>query len=432
MTAADSLLADGTPQLPASLLIGEVEVPSLTVIVTHPGGPATGPIRCDSLAIQPRNELGQPLVPSVFIDRIEAYWQGASVGLVTNVPSSGSEVIVPLSAPSLGPGMTDSLEIRFDVEVTAPTGAFQMAVVADGIYAYDDNVGTRVDVAPAGAAVFPLTSGLTELESPARELAAGFEDTMPAVLSAGGATIRFASLTLRNTADPNSGDIRLDRLELKAADRDLVPIDLGSAVSRIEAFVDDVLWADSGNLDPAATTATVVAAELTLSPGVVKAIELRATLREGSSADGLRLGLEASGVGVVQPTSSVLSISVLAEEEQSFPFWTQSGNFTGASLSESWANFPNPFAAGREATTFAFNLPQPGRVSLEIWSVRGKRVLTVLEDLPLGAGLHQNETWDGRNGRGDVVVNGVYLAEIRVAFDDGSSERHLRKVAVVR
>jgi hypothetical protein len=273
---------------------------------------------------------------------------------------------------------------------------------------------------------------LTELESPARELAAGFEDTMPAVLLAGGATIRFASLSLRNTADPNSGDIRLDRLELKAADRDLVPIDLGSAVSRIEAFVDDVLWADSGNLDPAATTATVVAAELTLSPGVVKAIELRATLREGSSADGLRLGLEASGVGVVQPTSSVLFISVLAQEGQSFPFWTQSGNFTGASLSESWANFPNPFAAGREATTFAFNLPQPGRVSLEIWSVRGKRVLTILEDLPLGAGLHQNETWDGRNGRGNVVVNGVYLAEIRVAFDDGSSERHLRKVAVVR
>jgi hypothetical protein len=48
------------------------------------------------------------------------------------------------------------------------------------------------------------------------------------------------------------------------------------------------------------------------------------------------------------------------------------------------------------------------------------------------AGLHQETTWDGRNERGDVVVNGAYIAELRVAFDDGQSERLLRKVAVVR
>ena len=46
--------------------------------------------------------------------------------------------------------------------------------------------------------------------------------------------------------------------------------------------MDGVPWADSSDLDPAATTATLVAAaEKTLSPGVVEVIELRATLREG-------------------------------------------------------------------------------------------------------------------------------------------------------
>jgi hypothetical protein len=42
------------------------------------------------------------------------------------------------------------------------------------------------------------------------------------------------------------------------------------------------------------------------------------------------------------------------------------------------------------------------------------------------------DRWDGRNGAGSIVLNGVYLAELVVQFDDGSSRRLLRKVAVVR
>jgi len=71
-------------------------------------------------------------------------------------------------------------------------------------------------------------------------------------------------------------------------------------------------------------------------------------------------------------------------------------------------------------------------VSLKLYTLRGEIVRTLLDNVPLGAGLHQDATWDGRNGRGKVVVNGIYLAEIAVAFDSGSSERILRKIAVVR
>ena len=60
----------------------------------------------------------------------------------------------------------------------------------------------------------------------------------------------------------------------------------------------------------------------------------------------------------------------------------------------------------------------------------GKR--TMLDSAPLPAGLYQDQNWDGRNGRGEVVVNGVYLAEILVTFGDGTAQRHIRKVAVVR
>ena len=103
-----------------------------------------------------------------------------------------------------------------------------------------------------------------------------------------------------------------------------------------------------------------------------------------------------------------------------------------ASLEASYSNFPNPFAAGREATNFVFALPQDGTVSLAIFSPRGERVVELISAEPRPAGLYQEDHWTGHNGRGVAVLNGVYVAELKVDFADGSRERVLRKVMVVR
>ena len=59
-------------------------------------------------------------------------------------------------------------------------------------------------------------------------------------------------------------------------------------------------------------------------------------------------------------------------------------------------------------------------------------MITLLDGVWRAAGMHQDDRWDGKNGAGRTVRNGVYIAELTVHYDDGSSERALRKVAVVR
>lgn len=51
---------------------------------------------------------------------------------------------------------------------------------------------------------------------------------------------------------------------------------------------------------------------------------------------------------------------------------------------------------------------------------------------PRGAGQLQVDGWDGRNGRGDTVVNGVCVAELDIRLDSGESRHLRRKLAVVR
>ncbi|MDH4038461.1 MAG: T9SS type A sorting domain-containing protein [Candidatus Krumholzibacteria bacterium] len=70
--------------------------------------------------------------------------------------------------------------------------------------------------------------------------------------------------------------------------------------------------------------------------------------------------------------------------------------------------YPNPF---NPQTTLAFDLATSGVVSLKIYAVDGRLVATVQEGT-LRAGRHAY-TWNGRNGRGQPVASGVYLAELR-------------------
>jgi hypothetical protein len=145
----------------------------------------------------------------------------------------------------------------------------------------------------------------------------------------------------------------------------------------------------------------------------------------------LRLVLTDEDISCRQPGGGS-SAAVRPASGQSFPFRTDAAHLAASDLASSYINYPNPFAAGREETIFCFNLPRPGRVSLRLLTSRGESVVTLLQEAPLGAGLHQDTSWDGRNGRGHAVQNGVYLAELSVIYSGGGSDRIMRKVAVVR
>jgi hypothetical protein len=245
--------------------------------------------------------------------------------------------------------------------------------------------------------------------------------------------VKVATLTLRSADSESSGPIQLDHLLWQGRDRAMVATAVGTVASRIEAWHQGVLWAQSGVLTPDSVSAWLAApASLSIDPGDTVALEIRLITRLGAAAASLALGVDGSGIGVIQPGSALLAINVRPEQGSAFPLWTEAGSISGASLTDSYSNFPNPFAAGRQSTSFVYYLPGPGRVSLRILTLRGEPVATLLDRVPRTVGLQQADSWSGRNERGLVVYNGVYVAELDVQFDDGQVAHVLRKVAVVR
>ncbi|MCK5219203.1 hypothetical protein KAR10_06770, partial [bacterium] len=117
-------------------------------------------------------------------------------------------------------------------------------------------------------------------------------------------------------------------------------------------------------------------------------------------------------------------------EGKSFPILTGQVNIREPNLAATFSNFPNPFHAGKEATRISYCLESSGRVKIEVFNMHGARVI-VLDDGQKIKGMYE-VNWNGKNGHGNWVRNGVYLMRINVRYNNGCQEKLIRKVAVYR
>jgi len=102
---------------------------------------------------------------------------------------------------------------------------------------------------------------------------------------------------------------------------------------------------------------------------------------------------------------------------------------TGGKLTnENIYNYPNPFNPDNETTMLRYSLEKSAKVTIKIYDAGGNIVKTVIDGIQQTATEEQNVMWDGKNGDGDVVANGVYFFVIETS----ANERVVGKIAVLR
>ncbi|MBM3215222.1 M20/M25/M40 family metallo-hydrolase [Candidatus Poribacteria bacterium] len=93
--------------------------------------------------------------------------------------------------------------------------------------------------------------------------------------------------------------------------------------------------------------------------------------------------------------------------------------------------FPNPYVVGgSRPLRIQYQLNRPADVRVEVYDVRGARLLTqeYAADSPFGrSGLNAPIIWDGRDAQGEPVPTGLYFVRIRASDESGSAlDRALR------
>lgn len=91
--------------------------------------------------------------------------------------------------------------------------------------------------------------------------------------------------------------------------------------------------------------------------------------------------------------------------EESFDIKQEDSQPESPGLSQ---NYPNPF---NPVTAIPFTLTAAGNVTIKIYDVQGKEVVTLLDGMK-SAGSHQIE-WDGKDGFGNKVSSGIYFYTLK-------------------
>ncbi len=90
-------------------------------------------------------------------------------------------------------------------------------------------------------------------------------------------------------------------------------------------------------------------------------------------------------------------------------------------------NYPNPFA---NETEFTYYLTQPAQqVTIKIFTLAG-RLIAAFEHAPANAGFNRF-AWNGRDGDGDALANGVYFYKV-IARADHANDEVVQKLVVMR
>jgi hypothetical protein len=164
----------------------------------------------------------------------------------------------------------------------------------------------------------------------------------------------------------------------------------------VRIYRSGTLWAEAPPLTADSLPPDAVPEELSLLPGKSETLDLRIVTALASGAGTFRLGFDRTDVGVVQPGGALLTVTVRPEAGQSFPLWTEAGTFGTRTLRDSYANFPNPFSAGRDETASSTtSLGRSGHPP-HLDPARGGSPSSTTFVRP----DHQDDRWNGRNESG--------------------------------
>lgn len=121
--------------------------------------------------------------------------------------------------------------------------------------------------------------------------------------------------------------------------------------------------------------------------------------------------------------------------------------FAPTTVKESFKTYPNPAdplttygpnASGISWQGFKFGwvMPKAGSVTIRIYDFAGQLVRVIgPTNYAASANLFADPagpTWDGRNGRGQLVLNGAYFVQIEIRYNDGTVEMATDRIAVVK
>jgi hypothetical protein len=352
-----------------------------------------------------------------------------TTGFINSGQASVGYGLVNLSLKDTGFETDDDSLVAFAVDdiigwtVTAPMADVNREIVVELIdIPADSNTGEPA-VVHTGSVSIPV---IVQKEELTLQITYDFYSRE---LVSPGEKFDVADLTCLALAGNPEAEIRLDEISFNLLDRH------GNTAAANELLIAAELLHDGQAFQGSLSGSNVAFSfgeNLIFGPDNPKDLTFTCTVNPDFASSSFFIGLDSTSVTATDVTYGIEGSRVTVVGGDGVALAALIGYGSAANnLEESFFNYPNPFAAGEEETNIVYFLPSPADVTIEIFTLIGEKVFSEeINSGELGAvsGEKNIIIWEGRNSRGDIVRNGVYIAVLKLST--GTEAR--RKIAVAK
>jgi hypothetical protein len=426
---ASGIVAAFADRLPAAVLPSAAGVPVMDVIVGHEDPGDASSVRVDSLAIGLSFAGGAQAFPGNYFARVAVVHEGNTVGEITSPSSSTSLIECRLNDPIVvSPASPETLSIRIDTKSLFAPAVVEFRLDREGLVVRDVNDGSRV-LGIVGS--FPFVAGPVSLEIPSDLAGALVVSRVPPNLAGTETNLGAFDFVLENGVSEGHTAVEMQGIRVAVEGENGSVIDPGGVVSAARFVTPDSTVID-GVIDASGIGFTLPPDLFAVASGSRDTLSFFFDIDTDLEDKSFRFAIEDSSSMRVIDQVAGTPVPVGTIGNTGYPLATAWTHVLGGDAETAYTNYPNPFAAGREQTSITYFLDRKSQVTLKLYTLWGAPVATLVESKTQDAGLHQSVRWDGKNGDGDVVANGVYYLVLDVREDGGKTFTMKRKVGVVR
>lgn len=429
-----------TPVMPALIVAGTDSVSLISFDMVYPTCADCSPVLINGVRTLLLDHDGTPLDPQQFFDRIGVSITGQPDWYQPYVELLSGDVYFRFGEHGIQIAPGDSIRIRLiaDIDGQSPRDSLMM-VIEDArkilIQDLSDSTHSPGVVANSTCVLpFPMSFGPSAIIQPAGRPTVSTGDGTVIVAHRGEAAVPLFELELDYGQLQQHGNIQIRRIAGQLHSRTAtgyLPVDIQTVLGNVGVWLGDslVTMVSTNGLSDLSVS---LPSPIELQSGESYRLRLTGDVLPNAALANYSLALmDSLSLDMQDP---ILSTEVVPQlPSGTFPLRGAEISVTGASLQESFSNFPNPFIQSDGAGTIVtYLLEEPARVSIGIYAITGDLVTEIVRDELKTAGQHQSDKWMGINDDGDAVVPGTYFCRLQVSYQSGKSETLQRKVAVIR
>ncbi len=418
-----------TSTLAQTLLPSMQSVPVMDIVLTHLDTYTASSLELDSLTVVFTEADGTPLFPGGYFSSLLLKHGSDTLFIDFSLSNTLPLAEIKINPPFvISAAASETLQILLDTKSLYTPATFKMRIEKDYFMLLDSNDHSRIH-AITGA--FPLESDPATLRVPSSTALCGMVSTLPGNICAKQNGVRVFDLILGNGNPEGSTNISVRSVTVKMESIRGQRLDpTGFLSGAYLSGVDSVI--SVGQVSSSGISFDIDVGFVEIAAGLMDTLLFTVDVNTQSAGENIRFIIEDSASVEARDAVTDNGIPTGTLYGTGYPLSSSATHILGTSAREAFTNYPNPFAAGREETRITFYLSQQSRVTMKLYTIWGKPVITLVSNKLFNPGLQQDVLWNGKNSDGEIVNNGVYYLVLEIKAVDGKQSTMKRKVGVVR